>query len=117
MHWPCLPTGLARTFSAATFHRRGSWPIRYPTFDGIAVDPQNGLVVMSDENRSGLFMYDRASGSSSPNITEPKRHIIGPRTDLGFIAGVTLDPKNREAWVVNNDGGGVDVFSYDLMAT
>ena len=32
----------------------------YPTFDGIAVDPQNGLVVMSDENRSGLFMYDRS---------------------------------------------------------
>jgi DNA-binding beta-propeller fold protein YncE len=85
----------------------------FPTFDGIAVDPENGLVVMSDENRSGLFMYDRASGSQSPKITEPKRHIIGPRTDLGFIAGVTLDPKNREAWVVNNDGGGVDVFSYD----
>jgi DNA-binding beta-propeller fold protein YncE len=85
----------------------------YPTFDGIAVDPQNNLVVLSDENRSGLFMYDRSGGSKSPKITEPKRHIIGPRTDLGFIAGVTLDPKNREAWVVNNDGGGVDVFSYD----
>ena len=26
---------------------------------------------------------------------------------------MTLDPKHREAWVVNNDGGGVDVFSYD----
>jgi DNA-binding beta-propeller fold protein YncE len=85
----------------------------YPTFDGIAVDPENELVVLSDENRSGLLMYDRASGSQSPKITEPKRHIIGPRTDLGFIAGVTLDPKRREAWVVNNDGGGVDVFSYD----
>jgi DNA-binding beta-propeller fold protein YncE len=85
----------------------------YPTFDGIAVDSVNGIVALSDENRSGLFIYDRASGSQSTKITEPKRHIIGPRTDLGFIAGVTLDSKNREAWVVNNDGGGVDIFSYD----
>jgi DNA-binding beta-propeller fold protein YncE len=85
----------------------------FPTFDGIAVDPENDLVVLSDENRSGLFLYDRKSGNRSRDITEPKRHIIGPRTDLGFIAGVTLDPKNREAWVVNNDGGGVDIFSYD----
>ena len=85
----------------------------YPTFDGLAVDPDNGIVVMSDENRSGLFMYDRMAGGKSAAITEPQRHIVGPRTDLGFIAGVALDPKNREAWVVNNDGGGIDVFSYD----
>jgi DNA-binding beta-propeller fold protein YncE len=84
----------------------------YPTFDGLAVDPENDVVVMSDENRSGLLIYDRTSGSHSTAITEPKRHIIGPRTQLGFIAGVTLDPKRREAWVTNNDGGGVGVFSY-----
>jgi DNA-binding beta-propeller fold protein YncE len=85
----------------------------YPTFDGLAVDPENNLVVMSDENRSSVLVYDRSAGSQSRAITEPKRHIIGPRTDLGFIAGVTLDPKNREIWIVNNDGGGVNVFSYD----
>ncbi|HXH06529.1 MAG TPA: hypothetical protein VNI83_08055 [Vicinamibacterales bacterium] len=85
----------------------------YPTFDGLAVDPDNDVVVMSDENRGSLLIYDRRSGGASKAITEPKRHIIGPRTGLGFIAGVTLDPKRREAWVVNNDGGGVCVFSYD----
>jgi DNA-binding beta-propeller fold protein YncE len=85
----------------------------YPTFDGLAVDPENNVVVMSDENRGALLLYDRTSGGHSAAVTEPKRHIIGPRTDLGFIAGVTLDPKRREAWVVNNDGGGVDIFSYD----
>lgn len=85
----------------------------HPTFDGLAVDPENNVVVMSDENRSGLLMYDRTGGSHPTAVTEPKRHIIGPRTELGFIAGVALDPKRREAWVVNNDGGGVAVFSYD----
>lgn len=85
----------------------------YPHFDGIAVDPENDLVVMSDENRSGVLMYDRTAGGQGRGITEPKRHIIGPNADLGFIAGVTLDPKRREAWVVNNDGGGITVFSYE----
>jgi len=84
----------------------------YPTFDGLAVDPENDLVVMSDENRSGLLMYDRTSGSQSRAITEPRRHIIGPKAELGFIAGVTLDPQRKEAWVVNNDGGGITVFTY-----
>lgn len=84
----------------------------HPTFDGLAVDAENGVVVMSDENRGALLMYDRTSNSPSA-VTELKRHIIGPRTTLGFIAGVTLDPKRREAWVVNNDGGGLVVFSYD----
>ncbi|MBA2306310.1 MAG: hypothetical protein H0W08_27280 [Acidobacteria bacterium] len=85
----------------------------WPTFDGMAVDPENEIVVLSDENRSGLLTYDRRGGSQSRAITEPKRHVIGGRTGLGYIAGVTLDPKRREAWVVNNDGGGVSVFSYD----
>ena len=84
----------------------------YPTFDGIAVDPENNVVVMSDENRSGLLLYDRTSGHPTA-VTEPKRHMIGPRTELGFIAGVALDPQRREAWVVNNDGGGIAIFSYD----
>jgi 6-phosphogluconolactonase (cycloisomerase 2 family) len=85
----------------------------YPTFDGMAVDPVNDVVVFSDENRSGVLTYDRTAGSQSRAITEPKRHIIGGRTGLGYIAGVTLDPKRREAWIVNNDGGGISVFSYD----
>ena len=85
----------------------------HPTFDGIAVDPENDVVVMSDENRSSLLIYDRKPGAPSDKVTEPKRQIVGPQADLGFIAGVTLDPKRREAWVVNNDGGGVSIFSYD----
>ena len=35
----------------------------YPNFLGVAVDPDNGKVVMSDSGLKGLIMYDRASGT------------------------------------------------------
>jgi DNA-binding beta-propeller fold protein YncE len=126
---PLLEFGQARRVTADESAVPADWPGKdvpggdvpplrivndpYPTFDGIAVDPENDVVVMSDENRSSLLIYDRKSGSHATAVTEPKRQIIGPLADLGFIAGVTLDPKRREAWVVNNDGGGVAIFSYD----
>ena len=36
----------------------------YPAFNGIAVDPANGLVVLSDPNRKSLLTYDRLRGAS-----------------------------------------------------
>src|SRR5215831_13005950 len=44
----------------------------WPTFDGIAVDSENGIVAMSDENRHGLLIYDAASGSASSKVTPPR---------------------------------------------
>jgi DNA-binding beta-propeller fold protein YncE len=85
----------------------------WPTFDGMAVDPDNGIVAMSDENRHGVLMYDRTAGSNSSKVTEPRGRIIGPRVKLGFVAGVAVNPKRREVMVTNNDGGGLEVFSYD----
>ena len=37
----------------------------WPTYDGIAVDGENGVVAMSDENRHGILIYDAASGGTS----------------------------------------------------
>ena len=85
----------------------------WPTFDGIAVDGENGIVAMSDENRHGLLIYDTASGGASSKVTPPRGWIIGPSVKLGFVAGVTVNPKRREILVTNNDGGGVEVFPYD----
>jgi 6-phosphogluconolactonase (cycloisomerase 2 family) len=68
---------------------------------------------MSDENRGSLLVYDRTAGTGGKGVTEPKRHITGARVDLGFIAGVTVDPGRREIYTVNNDGGGLVVHSYD----
>jgi DNA-binding beta-propeller fold protein YncE len=85
----------------------------HPTYDGLAVDSENGLVVMTDENRSGLFSYKVSSGSHSDEVTLPVRHVFGPDTNMGFMAGVTLDPQRREIYAVSNDGGGLSVFPYD----
>src|SRR5260370_1301373 len=86
----------------------------YPTFDGIAVDTQNNKVVMSDENRHCLLVYDRSSGNMSDDMTQPARQILGPQTKLGFCAGVALDPVEHQAYTVNNDGGDLKTaFSYD----
>ena len=85
----------------------------WPTYDGMAVDAENGIVAMSDENRHGLLIYDRTAGGDSPKVTEPRGRIMGPSTKLGFLAGVAVNPKRREVIVTNNDGGGVEVFSYD----
>jgi DNA-binding beta-propeller fold protein YncE len=85
----------------------------WPTFDGIAVDGENGIVAMSDENRHGLLIYDTASGGNSSKVTTPRGWVLGPSVKLGFVAGVAVNPKRKEVIVTNNDGGGVEVFSYD----
>ena len=85
----------------------------WPTFDGIAVDGENGIVAMSDENRHGLLIYDTTAGGTSPKVTTPKGWVLGPSVKLGFVAGVAVNPKRREVITTNNDGGGVEVFSYD----
>jgi DNA-binding beta-propeller fold protein YncE len=84
----------------------------WPTFDGIAVDGESGVVAMSDENRHGLLIYDTASGGQSPKVTTPRGWVLGPSVKLGFVAGVAVNPKRKEVIVTNNDGGGVEVFSY-----
>jgi DNA-binding beta-propeller fold protein YncE len=86
----------------------------YPTFNGIAVDPQKNIVVMSDTNRKSLLIYDRSAGGKSSEETTPLKQIMGPRTQIGFIAGVALDSERREIYAVNNDiEDTMTVFSYD----
>lgn len=94
----------------------------YPTFLGVAVDPDNNRVVMSDSGLKGLMMYDRAAGvpsraaasDAADQIAKPLSDLRGPKTDIGFVAGVALDPARKEKYTVNNDGGDMVVaFDYD----
>ena len=86
----------------------------HPTFNGMAVDPANNVVILSDENRGSLLTYNLTDGGARQG-RRPSRtaHIIGSKVNLGFIAGVTVDPGRREIYTVNNDGGGLVVHSYD----
>src|SRR2546423_2810601 len=69
----------------------------YPSFNGVALDTTNDLVMMSDTNRKSLLVYDRAAGSpTSTETVSPKQHIMGPDTGVGFVAGVAMDPGHRE---------------------
>jgi len=75
----------------------------YPVFNGIAIDPVNNLVAMSDVNKKSLLSYDRAADSSRAGVTAPRRQVFGPLTNIGFVAGVMVDPQRREIYAVNND--------------
>ena len=86
----------------------------YPTFNGIVLDTKSNRVLMSDENRKSVLTYDRSSGGNSSGVTSPLWQIIGPQTEVGFIAGVEIDPDRREIYAVNNDvEDRIAVFDYD----
>jgi 6-phosphogluconolactonase (cycloisomerase 2 family) len=88
----------------------------YPSFHSVTVDPENNEVLMSDSNRGGLLVYDRAAGTplNSTSVTEPLTQVRGPATGMMFVAGVASDPRNRELFAVNNDiGDRMEVFPSD----
>jgi 6-phosphogluconolactonase (cycloisomerase 2 family) len=86
----------------------------YPTFNGIVLDTRANRVLMSDENRKSVLTYERSAGSTTSAVTSPMWQIIGPQTEVGFIAGVEIDPERREIYAVNNDvEDRIAVFDYD----
>jgi DNA-binding beta-propeller fold protein YncE len=86
----------------------------YPEFNGIAVDPENNLVVMSDDNLKSLLVYARTAGSAdSPEVTPARAQIKGPATYLSFAAGVALDPVRHQIYATENDvGDNISAFPY-----
>jgi len=87
----------------------------YPSFNGIAADTTNDLVMMSDTNRKSLLLYKRTAGHpTSPEPAQAFGQIMGPQTGIGFVAGVAMDPAHRELFTVNNDvEDRMVVFDYD----
>jgi len=108
------PQAGASTITAGQFP-----PVRYvidpyPTFNGIVLDRHGNRVLMSDENRKSVLTYERSAGGNSSAVTSPLWQIIGPQTEVGFIAGVEIDPERREIYAVNNDvEDRIAVFDYD----
>ncbi|PYS25010.1 MAG: hypothetical protein DMF72_03245, partial [Acidobacteria bacterium] len=87
----------------------------HPAFVGVAVDPVNDIVVMADTNRKSVVSYERSLGANkSGETSQMRRQIIGPETNIGFVAGVAVDPARRELYAVNNDiEDTMMVWSYD----
>src|SRR6476660_6206894 len=75
----------------------------YPVFNGIAIDPENNLVAMSDVNRKSLLSYTRSADSKRGEITPPQHDVFGPLTNVGFVAGILLDSQRKEIIAINND--------------
>ena len=75
----------------------------YAVFNGIAIDPENNLVALSDVNRKSLLSYWRATDSKRGEITAPRHQVFGPLTNVGFVAGILLDPERKEILAINND--------------
>jgi DNA-binding beta-propeller fold protein YncE len=87
----------------------------YPEFNGLAVDPENGLLVASDTNLKSLLVYrltDAAANSSE--VTRPMAWVRGPNTQVSYAAGVAVDPVRHVFCASENDvGDDVACFPYD----
>ncbi len=84
-------------------------PVRYikdpnPAWSSIAVNPENGMVVMTDENLYRIVEYSRLDNTPpTARLTEPKRVIGGDQTRTEMMCGAYIDPKTLDVYVTNND--------------
>jgi DNA-binding beta-propeller fold protein YncE len=91
---------------AAVASRKPAQIISDPAFSfaGIAVDPIRNEVVLADENRSSLVVYDRRTNTPpTATMSEPKRIIGGDQAFLEYVCSVYVDPKTGDIYGINND--------------
>jgi hypothetical protein len=76
----------------------------YPSFSAVAVNAENNMLVVTDQNLFQILEYDsRANTPPTARFTEPKRIISGTNTHAEMMCGVYIDPKTLEIFVINND--------------
>jgi DNA-binding beta-propeller fold protein YncE len=76
----------------------------YPSFSSIAVDPVRNEVVVTDENRFQIMVYDRlATTPASAVQTTPKRVINGLNTHTQYASDLYIDQPTGDIYVINND--------------
>jgi DNA-binding beta-propeller fold protein YncE len=76
----------------------------YPSFSAVAVNSENNMLVVTDENLFQVLEYDRRENTPpAARFSEPKRVISGSNTYAEMMCGVYIDPKTLEIYVVNND--------------
>ena len=67
----------------------------YPSFSAVAVNSDNNMLVVTDENLFQILEYDsRANTPPTARFTEPKRIISGTNTHAEMMCGVYIDPED-----------------------
>ena len=75
-----------------------------PAWSSIAVNAENNMVVMTDENLFRIVEYSRLDNTPpTARFTEPKRFIGGDQTRTEMLCGAYIDPKTLDVYVTNND--------------
>src|SRR6266540_2423504 len=85
----------------------------YAGFAAIRVDPVHNEVVLMDEFKFNIYVYDRlAVTPASAMQTTPKRFIGGGKTLSRYNSDGYVDTKTGDIYIVNNDSEpGMYVFS------
>ena len=84
-------------------------PLRYikdphPAWSSVAVNPENDMVVVTDETLHRIVEYRRTDNTpADADLTEPRRVIGGDQTNTEMMCGVYIDPKTLDIRVTNND--------------
>jgi DNA-binding beta-propeller fold protein YncE len=75
-----------------------------PAFSSIAVEPESGMLVVTDENLFRVLEYNRTENTpATARMSEPKRVIGGDLTKAEMMCGVYIDPKTLDTYIINND--------------
>jgi DNA-binding beta-propeller fold protein YncE len=73
-------------------------------YSAVAVDPSRNEIVLQDENRENIMVYNRLDNTPpSAAMSEPKRMIGGPKTKIAMNCGVYVDPLNGDIYSLSGD--------------
>src|SRR2546426_936884 len=77
---------------------------QYPSFSAVAIDPEENMLVVTDENLFQVLEYDRRENTPPrARLTEPKRVISGANTRAEMLCGGDIDPGTKEVYVFIKD--------------
>jgi DNA-binding beta-propeller fold protein YncE len=76
----------------------------YAAWSSIAVNAENDMVVLTDENLFRIVEYSRKDNTpAGAPLSVPRRVIGGHNTYTEMLCGSYVDPKTLEIYVTNND--------------
>lgn len=77
-----------------------------PIYSAVAVNTETDEVVLGDNNLWAIRTFNRLDNTpANAPFTEPKRVIHGATSQIQFINGMYIDPKNGDIYTVETDTG------------